>query len=955
MALAFITSGSSWSGVTSDGRPVQLEGIGGGGAGGGSTSAQAGSGGGGGAYAIKGGIAYNSGSTVTVSVPAAAAGVSGADGTAGSDSNWNSGVLIAKGGAAGKLSGAGVSGGAAASCTPTTGAFSGGSTGTTTSVGSTGGAAAGGPLGAGGGSGTASSGGSGASGGGGTGGNTSSSVGFVTSGTSGGNGSGGAAGGSGGALNNAGGAGSNGSGGGGSGHFGGPGGAGGAGIEWDASHGAGGGAGGGADTGSGANTGTSGALYGGGGAGGSKITGSNAGGNGGPGILVVTYTTLPTSAKIFITDPNQTTLGGFATDPASTLQIDCIGAGGGGESGVGLRGAGGGEHRTSSGISYTAGTPVTGIQIGLGGIGGTISGTTTGADGTETHWNTNVVIAKGGKGGYSGGSSGGTGGTGTTGHAGGAGGSPGSTSGGSGGGGAGGTNGVGATGGSGLDSSHTGGAGGGGNGGGTAGSNASAATTGANGGNNSSGSGHGTGASGSGVGGATVGGGGGGGQGNGSDSAGGDGGTGNEFDSWHGSGGGGGGGGGLANAIAGGKGGLFGGGGGGGGYASADGGRGANGLIVVTYTPPQWIYYQQFTTDSTQCGSSDSTNFPVLVSITSTLLKTAANGGCIRNTTTLNSQTVPADVIFCSASNTYSTLNWEVEFYDGTNGILVAWVQLPTLSHTKPTNFWMVFGNANVSTYQCTASSTWDTAAIATYHLGNGTTLSAVDSTVNANVGTLRSTPTAGTGQIDGCAVLSTGQYIDTAASTSFNSITNAFTASGWMKWSGTFVATSGALVEQSYPNSSGWFLIATDTAGDGIGKIELKLVTANNNLDFRGPSVISAGTWYFVAVVYDGANATTYINGVSENSSAATGNVSGITSTPLLIGSNHGNFFFNGSLDEIRYASVARSVSWLLASYNNQKSSSTFLTADNVGTFAQLTEFQGLSKSQAVNRASTY
>ena len=143
-------------------------------------------------------------------------------------------------------------------------------------------------------------------------------------------------------------------------------------------------------------------------------------------------------AYVFIT--SGTSWGGVVTD-GSNITVECIGAGGSGRDGGSTTvGGGGGEYRALSGIAYTSNTTVNGIQIGVG-------GTPSNHSGTETHWNTNVVIAKPGT--YLG--VGGTGGTGATAHSdGGAGGTGGSPAGGGGGGGAGGPLGTGGQGGAGT-------------------------------------------------------------------------------------------------------------------------------------------------------------------------------------------------------------------------------------------------------------------------------------------------------------------------------------------------------------------------------------------------------------------------------------------------------------------------------------------------------------------------
>jgi hypothetical protein len=227
-----------------------------------------------------------------------------------------------------------------------------------------------------------------------------------------------------------------------------------------------------------------------------------------------------------------TSWAGVVTD-GNNITVECIGGGGPGRT-SGYTGGGGGEYARSS-VAYTSESTVNGIQIGVGG--------TPGADGTETHWNTDVVIAKGGLRGTltTTGGAGGTGGTGDVTYNGGDGGPKlAGWNGGAGGGGAAGQDGAGVIGAQPID--NDGAIGGAGN-------------------NNTNGGGVGGTAGTSSVNGGT-------------------GGAGTNFDASHGSGGGGGGSGYGKN---GGNGGLYGGGGGANGGA-APSGSGANGLIIITYT-----------------------------------------------------------------------------------------------------------------------------------------------------------------------------------------------------------------------------------------------------------------------------------------------------------------------------------------------------------------------------------
>lgn len=327
----FLTSGTTWIGLETDGNPITIEAIGAGGAGGHvvDSGVNTAPGGGGGAYATAR-VSYASASSVT-GIQIGAGGVGGTGNTAstdGTDTIWNTSIVVAKAGKKGNAATAAAgAGGSAAACTPMLGAFSGGVGGAGGSASSnqsgSGGGGAAGPFGAGSAGGDSTGGvGSDHSGAGGGGNGGGASTAGVTvgmgDGSAGGTAEDGTPGGAGGLASpslmdpppTVGADGVNGSGGGGGGGLrnhltalhGQSGGQGGAGIEFDPWHGSGGGGGGsGANENSGgiSDPGGAGGLYGGGGGGGGwEYSGANsgAGGAGGAGLIAITYTPLPLPA-----------------------------------------------------------------------------------------------------------------------------------------------------------------------------------------------------------------------------------------------------------------------------------------------------------------------------------------------------------------------------------------------------------------------------------------------------------------------------------------------------------------------------------------------------------------------------------------------------------------------------------------------------------------------------------
>jgi hypothetical protein len=296
--------------------------------------------------------------------------------------------------------------------------------------------------------------------------------------------------------------------------------------------------------------------------------------------------------------------------------VEVIGGGGGGANGTsgskGNSGGGGGGYSRSTNIALTPGTSVT-YAVGAAGTHGgspTAGGDTYFCNSTSNCASISgtavVVGAKGGGAGTT--SAGGAGGAASSGvgsvtYSGGAGGSASAAqNGGSGGGGAAGPRGAGGNGGAQPGSSNPiAGSGGGGASGGTTGGVGNS-TTGGTGGSGPAGTGGGAGGASLGAAGSagtatSGGGGGGGGPDDGASTPGGNGGnggSGSDWDSTHGAGGGGGSTGGANNTKNAGSGGLYGAGGGGGGnfVTGAAGGDGAQGLIVISYTPAAITNFQ---------------------------------------------------------------------------------------------------------------------------------------------------------------------------------------------------------------------------------------------------------------------------------------------------------------------------------------------------------------------------
>jgi hypothetical protein len=319
-------------------------------------------------------------------------------------------------------------------------------------------------------------------------------------------------------------------------------------------------------------------------------------------------------------------------------------------------------------------------------------------------------------------------------------------------------------------------------------------------------------------------------------------------------------------------------------------------------------------------GGSPASNFPILVSGTFSWLATTTYGGFVQN---VNGY----DVGFYADSTLTTELNWEVELYTASNGNVVYWVNIPSISSTANTTFVIAYGNSAITTDQSNAVGTWNNNFKAVYHLGNGTTLSLNDSTGNYN-----GTGGGGvaSGQIDGCISLDgSTQGFNAGSSISSSPIllnVGVGTVSVWMNSS----SYSGGFI--TYQDGSGhdaFSLIFPSSSGQPIA-IHLGSATNINGVF----SSYLLNTWYRIDVDWNGTTVDIYVNGSLDvsytNSSTSSGNA-GSDSTAFgfyMYGSGPSTGgYFGGYIDEIRIATTVLGAAWITAEYNNQKTGSTLLS----------------------------
>lgn len=358
-------------------------------------------------------------------------------------------------------------------------------------------------------------------------------------------------------------------------------------------------------------------------------------------------------------------------------------------------------------------------------------------------------------------------------------------------------------------------------------------------------------------------------------------------------------------------------------------------LVCAAPSEAVFLYKRTLTVDHTKVPSTQ-TNFTVLVSsgtAYSASLATVPNGGRAQDANGY-------DIGFYTASDCTGKMSWETELYSATTGIAYYWVNVASLSSSVDTVFYLCYSNSEISSSQSTTAA-WDSSFKGVWHLIDGSSLSAADSTSNTNTGTITAA-TAVAGKVDGGASFNgTTGFIRTTNNVALGD----FTISFWAKVNGT--------------SNSGAFFGKVDDGGNGIVEMFANSdqnagASANNTfLGIRndGAAAVNLGsyssstpydnTFHYHTLTRTGTTVAVYLDGVSQTItySAQTLTSASISSTePIDLGARNArnveDLFFSGSLDEFHLSTTLRSADWITTEYNNQSNPTAFMT---VGAETQL------------------
>jgi len=271
------------------------------------------------------------------------------------------------------------------------------------------------------------------------------------------------------------------------------------------------------------------------------------------------------------------------------------------------------------------------------------------------------------------------------------------------------------------------------------------------------------------------------------------------------------------------------------------------------------------------------------------------------------------DVRFIDADGS-TELDYEIESWNPA-GASYLWVRVPTIDALSTTDqIWMYYGNAAASGAQ-DASGVWEADYAAVWHLDEtvtdeGTAGVHVDSTGNGNDGSQVGNDDVNdtTGSIAGAQHFDgDDDHIDVPQAglqIAGNEITiqvRAYIISEPNQFPHVFGAGADGRYWQLYWEQNRW---AGRYRVDGMSHV----IFSNQGME---------QTWETVALAYDGSAVRLYRNGVEIGTDAATGDLDALT-TSFFIGGNPilSPRDFDGYVDEVRIASVARPVDWLEAQH---------------------------------------
>lgn len=372
--------------------------------------------------------------------------------------------------------------------------------------------------------------------------------------------------------------------------------------------------------------------------------------------------------------------------------------------------------------------------------------------------------------------------------------------------------------------------------------------------------------------------------------------------------------------------------------------------LAVHAQPAGYEFRKLITIESSQIsGSTAHLNFPMMISLTDTMLRSTSNGGGVENPSGY-------DIIF-TQSDSSTLLDFELEDYSSTTGELLFWVRIPSLSPTVDDTIFLYYGKTGVYA-DLSDTLVWNDNYLGVWHLEDLT-----DAASHTNILLDHNTATSDSGMIGACREFNgDGDDLEETNAAVYLDGLDSITVSLWAK-ADVLNSDMGLIYADDPDGGDGRLMIRQDAAGEKGGGTNIyrsSFLTGNNNKPRLESSDASATTdWQYLTLSRaDGGTMSFYIDGSFDTpswSQSKTGTTN--KSEKLLIGKGSkdgATSSWNGKIDEVRVSNVVLSADWISTEYNNMSSPGTFLTVSTANELPTLTDLESIALSYQADDPAT-
>ena len=343
----------------------------------------------------------------------------------------------------------------------------------------------------------------------------------------------------------------------------------------------------------------------------------------------------------------------------------------------------------------------------------------------------------------------------------------------------------------------------------------------------------------------------------------------------------------------------------------------------VEITEPESFPFRMNLTLSGYTGSSTLNDFPALVSLSTSIPGFSYNGFLDPDGDGVRDG---GDLRFFAANG--KELPYEIADWN-TSGTSNIWVKVPSISGTNTviTAAWGKVGTETTPDY-ASLDPVWSNDYHGVWHFsGNSTNFN--DSSGNAHHASRNSVATVSDGRVGQAASFAGSQFAEVPFSELLN--TDQFSVSIW--------ANRSSGTDYGSPFSSRQITDTTIKKGYVLysKNNEFEFWTGNGtNWVYDTNSSHTLNTWYLVTLTYDGSTKKIWSDGTLVSTGSSSVDYQRNQTHNLRIGAGrnedvNADHYWNGMLDEMRFASVERSADWIKAEYDNQKNEQSLVNYGSV------------------------